>query len=232
MKTRHHGQLTAIVVIVSCGLLLPSKYGREIVLGGEFLPESKLLIRSIIFAINQGYMNFTILLSYLLVGTLCLLAARPLRSRLQSRTKGGGFIVISLLLTTLCAIQVQEIQKFQGGFPLTRNYSDDLASMVQNNDEGEKLTSKWLGILQIKNLVGHDKLYSSDSILIDDLKGIGMINAITISQSSSLEPCRKEGSGFKFIGYLQDRKIFYRVPVSVTSKNYLLTLCGPEILIF
>jgi hypothetical protein len=232
VKTRRYVQLSLVVVTVSCGLLLPSKYGREIVLGGEFLPESKLFIRGIIFAINQGYINFTILLSYLLVGVLCLFAARPLPSRLQTRTKGSGLIVISLLLTTLCAIQVQAVQKFQGGFPLTRNYSDDLASVVQNNDEGEKLTSKWLGILQIKNLVGNDKLYISDSILTDDLKGIGMINNITTSQSSSLEPCRKEGSEFKFIGYLQDRKIFYRVPISVNSKNYTLTICGSEIVIF
>jgi len=147
-------------------------------------------------------------------------------------TKGNTLTITCLIVTVLCAVQVQEVQKLQGGFPLTRDYDKDLASLVKNNDEGEKLTRKWSGILNIKSLVGEGRLYSSNSVLNVELAGIGMIDVIRATNLSDEIGCKENRSEFEFLGYIQERRILFKTSGLVSPKHFSLFVCDSEILIY
>ncbi len=230
MRSRHLGQLTTIIALLSCGLLLSPNSGRDIVVGGDFLPKSTLLIRTVAFSINQNYLNLSLILSYFCVTTICVLILIGIRHQYHSNNNVNFVVATFLIVTALCAFQVQEEQKLQGGFPLTRDYNDDLTSIVENNDEGEKLTRRWLGVLQIKQLVGDHELHSSNSFLNNELTGIGRLNIVDVTDLSSGDRCEKGENGYNLLGYFESRRILYKTPSSSPEK-FSLFLCGSEILI-
>ncbi len=219
------------VAIAACGLLLPSNYGREIVSGGEFLPNSSLFIRTLVFSINQNYLNSILIFSYVCLSIVIIFVWKRSRDQHDTANKHSFVVTTCLLFTIFCAFQVQGIQKFQGGFPLTRDYGDDLASLVDSNDEGEKLTRKWATILKVKSLVGEGILYSSNAVLNDDLIGIGQIDVIIAPQLSGKNSCQVSRSRFQFLGYIQEKKVLYKASQLLTRKNFTLFTCGSEILI-